>query len=281
VSLRKKSNPIEDSLIRKGKVGSGKTEETFSPSESLYRALFDSGPQSMVLIGPDGRIRAFNENAAREVQEMRGCFYEIGRPLTDYVGEKYVSVFNERFQKALQGEIIRLERTVTDRAGVERWFEFSYHPVFDEQKKIIGVCLASASIEGRKRAEEALRVSESNLKALFDSSSESLVFIGSDGRIQAFNKNAAAAGREVHVDGSLVELTRTEFDVLATLAARPRMVFSRRQLIDAVWGDDWYGDEHLVDVHIGHLRRKLGDDADAGRYVRTVRGVGYRMGDGQ
>ena len=90
-----------------------------------------------------------------------------------------------------------------------------------------------------------------------------------------------AAGREVHVDGSLVELTRTEFDVLATLAARPRMVFSRRQLIDAVWGDDWYGDEHLVDVHIGHLRRKLGDDADAGRYVRTVRGVGYRMGDGQ
>ncbi|HEY5038653.1 MAG TPA: hypothetical protein VIJ93_06225, partial [bacterium] len=75
MSLRKKSNPIEDSLIRKGKVGSGKTEETFSPSESLYRALFDSGPQSMVLIGPDGRIRAFNENAAREVQEMRGCFY--------------------------------------------------------------------------------------------------------------------------------------------------------------------------------------------------------------
>jgi DNA-binding response OmpR family regulator len=89
------------------------------------------------------------------------------------------------------------------------------------------------------------------------------------------------AGREVHVDGSLVELTRTEFDVLAALAARPRVAFSRRQLIDAVWGDDWYGDEHLVDVHIGHLRRKLGDDADAGRYVRTVRGVGYRMGDGQ
>jgi len=45
-------------------------------------------------------------------------------------------------------------------------------------------------------------------------------------------------------------------------------------------GENWVGDEHLVDVHIGHLRRKLGDDATAPRYVRTVRGVGYRMGDG-
>jgi DNA-binding response OmpR family regulator len=87
--------------------------------------------------------------------------------------------------------------------------------------------------------------------------------------------------REVRSDGSLVDLTRTEFDVLATLAARPRLVFTRRQLIDAIWGETWVGDEHLVDVHIGHLRRKLGDDPDAGRFVRTVRGVGYRMGEGR
>ena len=87
-------------------------------------------------------------------------------------------------------------------------------------------------------------------------------------------------GREVHIDGEPVALTRTEFDVLAALAARPKMVFSRRQLIDAVWGSNWVGDEHLVDVHIGHLRRKLGDDPDDARFVRTVRGVGYRMGTG-
>ncbi|MCB0906243.1 MAG: response regulator transcription factor [Nocardioidaceae bacterium] len=84
--------------------------------------------------------------------------------------------------------------------------------------------------------------------------------------------------REVEVAGSPVHLTRTEFDVLATLAQRPRLVFSRRQLIESVWGGSWVGDEHLVDVHVGHLRRKLGDDAGRGRYVRTVRGVGYRMG---
>ena len=88
------------------------------------------------------------------------------------------------------------------------------------------------------------------------------------------------AGREVHLDGDPVDLTRTEFDLLATLASRPKVVFTRRQLIDAVWGATWVGDEHLVDVHIGHLRRKLGDDAAEARFVRTVRGVGYRMGDG-
>ena len=89
------------------------------------------------------------------------------------------------------------------------------------------------------------------------------------------------AGRDVWLEGDPVALTRTEFDLLATLAERPRMAFSRRRLIDQVWGETWVGDEHLVDVHIGHLRRKLGDDAAEGRFVRTVRGVGYRMGTGQ
>ena len=88
-------------------------------------------------------------------------------------------------------------------------------------------------------------------------------------------------GRDVWLDGRPVALTRTEFDLLTALAGRPRMAFSRRQLIDSVWGPAWVGDEHLVDVHVGHLRRKLDDDATEGRFVRTVRGVGYRMGAGE
>ena len=88
-------------------------------------------------------------------------------------------------------------------------------------------------------------------------------------------------GRDVWLDGKLVALTRTEFDLLAALSGRPQMAFSRRQLIEAVWGPLWVGDEHLVDVHVGHLRRKLDDDASEGRFVRTVRGVGYRMGTGR
>jgi DNA-binding response OmpR family regulator len=88
------------------------------------------------------------------------------------------------------------------------------------------------------------------------------------------------AGREIHRSGEPVDLTRTEFDVLATLAGKSRIVFSRQQLIEEVWGDGWLSDPHLVDVHIGHLRRKIGDDPSSPVFIRTVRGVGYQMGAG-
>jgi DNA-binding response OmpR family regulator len=84
--------------------------------------------------------------------------------------------------------------------------------------------------------------------------------------------------REVHLDGVPVELTRTEFDLLDALSERPRLAFTRAQLIERVWGGGWVGDEHLVDIHIGHIRRKLSDDPNNPRYILTVRGVGYRMG---
>jgi DNA-binding response OmpR family regulator len=87
-------------------------------------------------------------------------------------------------------------------------------------------------------------------------------------------------GREVHLGGVPVTLTRTEFDVLAALSSRPGAVLSRRQLLDAVWGDSWIGNDNIVDVHVGHLRRKLGDNPAEPRYVNTIRGVGYRMGKG-
>jgi DNA-binding response OmpR family regulator len=86
--------------------------------------------------------------------------------------------------------------------------------------------------------------------------------------------------REVHLEDVPIMLTRTEFDVLAALSSSPARVLSRRQLMEAVWGDAWVGSENLVDVHVAHLRRKLGDDAASSRYITTVRGVGYRLGSG-
>lgn len=77
-----------------------------------------------------------------------------------------------------------------------------------------------------------------------------------------------------------MDLTRIEFDLLDTLSASPRVAFSRRQLQEAVWGEDWYGDDHAIDVHVSNLRRKLDPEERTTRYIRTVRGVGYRMGDG-
>jgi DNA-binding response OmpR family regulator len=83
-----------------------------------------------------------------------------------------------------------------------------------------------------------------------------------------------SAAREVLVEGALVELTKLEFDLLDALTASPRLVFSRGQLLEQVWGSGWFGDDHLVDVHIANLRRKLGHP----ELIRTVRGVGYRLG---
>lgn len=77
-----------------------------------------------------------------------------------------------------------------------------------------------------------------------------------------------------------LELTRTEFDLLAALLGSPRRVWTRDALFRQVWGTDWVGDGHLVEVHMGNLRRKLGDDSHSGRWIRTVRGVGYRLGSG-
>lgn len=75
-------------------------------------------------------------------------------------------------------------------------------------------------------------------------------------------------------------LTRKEFAVLATLSSRAGTVLSRRQLRASVWGETSVGNDNIVDVNVGHLLRKLGDDPALPRYVTTVRGVGYRMGTG-
>jgi len=89
------------------------------------------------------------------------------------------------------------------------------------------------------------------------------------------------AAREAYLAGDLVDLTRTEFDLLDVLSGRPRVAFTRQMLLERVWGQDWFGDGHVVDVHVANLRRKLDDDPQASRYVRTVRGVGYRIGTGK
>ncbi len=82
---------------------------------------------------------------------------------------------------------------------------------------------------------------------------------------------------EVTLRGQIVSLTPHEFDLLATLAARPGQVFTREQLLERVWGEDFYGDEHVLDVHVSHLRQKLGEDPAEPRFIETARGVGYRF----
>ena len=83
--------------------------------------------------------------------------------------------------------------------------------------------------------------------------------------------------REVRVDGAVVDLTRTEFDLLAALASRPGRVLQRETLLREVWQTDWEGSVRLVEAHMSNLRRKLQAAGLSSPSIRTVRGVGYRL----
>jgi DNA-binding response OmpR family regulator len=80
--------------------------------------------------------------------------------------------------------------------------------------------------------------------------------------------------REARYSGDVIALTTREFDLLAFLANNVGLALTRQQLLDGVWGSDWYGDERTVDVHVAQLRKKLGSDLP----LATVWGVGYRFG---
>jgi DNA-binding response OmpR family regulator len=85
------------------------------------------------------------------------------------------------------------------------------------------------------------------------------------------------ARREVTTRNGPATLTALDFDLLLALAQHPGQVLSRRQLLQIVWGDDYFGDERVVDVHIRTLRKALGDDAASPTYIATLRGIGYRL----
>ncbi|WP_338784096.1 response regulator transcription factor [Streptomyces sp. DG1A-41] len=95
--------------------------------------------------------------------------------------------------------------------------------------------------------------------------------IDPDTRTALVNDTAAGDGDRA------VELSALDFDLLLALARAPGRVFTRRGLLAQVWGEDFFGDERIVDVHIRTLRRALDDDASAPRFVGTVRSIGYRF----
>lgn len=83
--------------------------------------------------------------------------------------------------------------------------------------------------------------------------------------------------REVRVSEDVADLTRTEFDILATMASHPGRVYTRLQLMEAASGDAFEGYERTIDAHVKNIRRKLNDSSKEPRYVRTVFGVGYKL----
>jgi two-component system alkaline phosphatase synthesis response regulator PhoP len=100
--------------------------------------------------------------------------------------------------------------------------------------------------------------------------------LGSEGSVLAFKHVRVDIGaRQVTVDDHPVELTAIEFDLLKSLAENRGRVMRREQLLENVWGHEYFGELRVVDVHLGHIRQKLGSDG----FIATVRGVGYRFED--
>ncbi|MBT8214015.1 MAG: response regulator transcription factor [Acidimicrobiia bacterium] len=96
--------------------------------------------------------------------------------------------------------------------------------------------------------------------------------------ISSFDRLVIDKGaHEVRADGAAVDLTALEFQLLEALASAPGRVFTRGQLIERVWGWDFFGDERIVDVHIRNLRKAIGDSVEDPRFIATVRGVGYKF----
>jgi DNA-binding winged helix-turn-helix (wHTH) protein len=82
---------------------------------------------------------------------------------------------------------------------------------------------------------------------------------------------------EVRLGGAVIDLTRTEFEILALLASQPREVVPDEEITRQIWGDGWFGDDNNLAVHVSKLRHKLGESGSRPRYIRTVRAVGYRF----
>jgi len=85
------------------------------------------------------------------------------------------------------------------------------------------------------------------------------------------------SARRAVLDGDELDLSRKEFDLLVALASRAGRVVTRDDLMSEVWDENWFGSTKTLDVHVGWLRRKLGDDPSNPRYLHTVRGVGFRF----
>ncbi len=146
----------------------------------------------------------------------------------------------------------------------------------DELDKVLGLELGADDYMTKPFSVREFR---SRVRALLRRASAPRHEPGSDDVIESDGLRIDPARRRVELRGEPVELTYVEFELLRALAERPGRVFTRRALLERLWGDADYRDPRTIDVHIRHLREKLETDSRRPEYIFTVRGVGYRFRD--
>jgi DNA-binding response OmpR family regulator len=144
----------------------------------------------------------------------------------------------------------------------------------DEFDKVLGLELGADDYITKPFS---IREFRSRVRALLRRAGTAQMARGSNGAIEVANLRIDPERRTVELRGKPVEVTYVEFELLRTLAAHPGRVFSRRALLEAVWGDAAYREPRTIDVHVRHLREKLERDPSEPDLILTVRGAGYRF----
>jgi DNA-binding response OmpR family regulator len=146
----------------------------------------------------------------------------------------------------------------------------------DELDKVVGLELGADDYITKPFS---IREFRSRVRALLRRAAVTRPPAGADEVISAFGLELDLGRRAVEVRGRPVQLTYVEFELLRTLASHPGRVYSRRMLLESLWGAADYREPRTIDVHIRHLREKLERDPADPEFIRTVRGVGYRFRD--
>ena len=165
-------------------------EEALQQSEARLRAIFDGTDQSIILLDAGCRIVAFNRVADQLAQRRYNRPLTVGAPLLHLIDHANPSSFKQAFQQALAGAAQVCERQVPDRGTGPEWWELTLNPVVSSADHVTGVLLIIRNVTERKHAQDALRQSEAHLRAIFDSTDQSIMLVDPDFRLLACNKAA-------------------------------------------------------------------------------------------
>jgi DNA-binding response OmpR family regulator len=144
----------------------------------------------------------------------------------------------------------------------------------DEFDKVLGLELGADDYITKPFS---IREFRSRVRALLRRAGTSQRAYETAGAVEVGGLSIDPERRAVHLNGDSIEVTYVEFELLRTLAASPGRVFSRRALLESVWGDAAYREPRTIDVHVRHLREKLERDPSEPDLILTVRGAGYRF----
>ncbi|NWJ98746.1 MAG: PAS domain S-box protein [Chloroflexi bacterium] len=159
---------------------------TLSDSEATFAAIFNSSPNSTILVGRDYRVKAINRQASEMTWLVWGHTLEVGEDLQALSKIFNIPKFEENFEEALAGKLVSLERSY--KFGTEEgWFQFNYIPVTHDSGEVLAVCLSVVDILEHKRAETILK----RYRLLSENTLDAILFIRSDGSILEANQAAA------------------------------------------------------------------------------------------